>query len=120
MTGLTARQRAAIVALMTHPTIVAAADACGVHESTLHRWLGDATFCAELQAAQARAMDGVIRALATASAAAVDVLIDKMTDGMPGDQIRAAALVLANAPKWRETGELERRIAALEGQNDER
>jgi hypothetical protein len=41
---LSRKQELAMSALLTCPTLLAAAQQCGLAEVTLHRWLKDATF----------------------------------------------------------------------------
>jgi hypothetical protein len=50
----------AIAALLTCSSIRAAADECGVNESTLRRWLREPAFGAAYRAASASVLDGAI------------------------------------------------------------
>jgi transposase-like protein len=119
---LTARQLAAIDALLTAPTIGDAAAAAGVHRNTLRKWLQDAQFCTALHTAGDERIAATVRRLASLSGQAVSVLAEAMAaaDTWPA-RIRAADIALARVLQLRELHELERRIAALEAaQNGKR
>jgi phage terminase small subunit len=113
---LTNRQRKAIAALMSSRNVAAAAQAAGVGLRTLHRWLDDPAFVAELQAAERQAIDGAIRQLADLSGLAVDTLRSAMNDAGAAHavKIRAADIALARLIPLKELADLEQRIAALE------
>jgi transposase-like protein len=74
------RRRAAIVALVTHNTISAAAKEVGVHRSTLGRWMQEPAFARDLKAAQTTALNEVVTKLRGAAGTAIDVLILKTSD----------------------------------------
>ena len=52
MATLSAKQDKALIALLTEPTISAAAKKVGIGERTLHTWLRDATFTAAYREAR--------------------------------------------------------------------
>ncbi len=113
---LSAKQRAAIVALMQARDVRAAALACGIPARTLFRWLSMPAFQIELKAAAQRAIDLVTRRLAELAGTAVDVLETEMADieATPGVRVRAANVVLARLLSLKKLSEFEDRIAALE------
>jgi len=113
---LTTTQQRAIAALLSERDIRAAAKKAGVGERTLHRWLDDPAFQAELKTAETRAIDAAIRRLAELSGLAVDTLSAAMNDEQtpPATKIRAAEVVLTKRPLLKELYDLEARIAALE------
>ena len=115
---LTNRQRRAIAALMTARNIAAAAQAAGVGLRTLHRWLDDRLFVAELKAAESAAIDQAVRRLADLSGTAISALAAAMTDthATPGTRVQAANVALSQLLRLRELHDLEQRIAALEAQ----
>lgn len=111
-----ARRQRAIAALMAYPNVRSAAEACGVGERTLYRWMAeDKEFAAQLAAAEAELVDqtarrllsltnDAIRSLAQLSAAAED-------DGV---RLRTAVAILDQAARWRESVSIEKRVVALE------
>jgi hypothetical protein len=113
--GLTARQQAAISALLTAKTLAAAAKTAKVGEATLRRWLtSDTGFQRAYRAARRAVMDGVIGRVQQAAARAVDALERNLKCGRPGDEIRAALGVLDLATRGLEVGDLLERVEELE------
>lgn len=113
--GLTPHQRRGIAALLTETTIESAAKAAGVHRATLHRWLGDATFCAELRQAESVMLEGVTRQLARLAEKAIGVLDEAMdSKDAPAQRLRAADIALSRHATWRELIAQEARIAEIE------
>lgn len=113
---LTNRQRRAIAALMSSRNVSAAAQAAGVGLRTLHRWLDDPSFVAELKSAESAAIDQAVRRLAELSGAAIETLAGAMqnTDATTGARVQAANVALSQLLRLRELHDLEQRIAALE------
>jgi hypothetical protein len=95
------RRRAAIVALVTHNTISAAAKEVGVHRSTLGRWMQEPAFARDLKAAQTTALNEVVTKLRGAAGTAIDVLIRVAENPKAADQerVRAAETLLKLALK---------------------
>jgi hypothetical protein len=113
--GLTARQSAAVAALLGCKTIAAAAKRSKVAESTLRRWLtGDRQFQRAYRAARRAVMDATIGRVQQAAGAAVDALERNLTCGRPGDEIRAALGMLDHASRGLEVGDLLERVEELE------
>ncbi|MFC1464181.1 MAG: phBC6A51 family helix-turn-helix protein [Candidatus Brachytrichaceae bacterium NZ_4S206] len=116
MNDLSPQQRRAIEALLVARSIADAAKQAGVSRRTLHSWLRNAQFCAELHTATNAALDAAVRRLAALTACAVDAL-EAVLQGerVPvGAKIRAADVVLARLLQLREMHEFERRLRALE------
>jgi len=65
-----------IAALLTEPTITAAAEKAGVQPKTIYRWLKQPEFTAALSEAQAREIETASRRLAGMQSDALDALAD--------------------------------------------
>ena len=112
---LNAKQRAAIVALLTTGDVTKAATAAGVSRESLYRWLRDPRFKAELRQAEGDAMRGLARRLAGLGDLAADSLSDALDPGQPiGIRLRAADLVLTRGPALFELVNLVDRLERLE------
>ena len=72
--GLNRNQQKALVALLAHGTVDAAAAACGLGKRTLFRYLNDAAFVAELHRRQDAILGGVVARLTTLAGESVDKL----------------------------------------------
>jgi hypothetical protein len=92
----------------------------GVHRATLHRWLNDATFCAELRQAEGQVLAGVTRQLARLAEKAIGVLDEAMDDeSAPAQRVRAADIALSRHATWREVVSFDERLQALEAAQHE-
>jgi hypothetical protein len=113
---LSNRQRKAIAALMSSRNVATAATTAGVGLRTLHRWLNDPVFVAELKAAQGAAIDQAVRRLSELSGTAIDTLKAAMLDmgSASGARVRAADIVLSRLLNLKELAEIETRVTALE------
>jgi uncharacterized membrane protein len=112
---LTPKQKKGLAAMLTSPTLAAAAARANVNPKTLARWLAIPTFAAELKAQQALVIDAAAGRLVQGMAQALDTLADLMTTG-ESESVRKAA-----ASEWlnlcmtiREQTDLERRLTNLE------
>jgi hypothetical protein len=119
--GLTAKQQKAIAALLSEPTIAAAAAKVGIGERTLHTWLREPAFADTYTSARHEAVNQAIGRLQHATGIAVDALIEVLdTEYTPAPaavRVSAAKTILEYAVRFRELDELERRIAELENMN---
>lgn len=120
---LTAKQKAAIVALLEGQTQATAAAAAGVARATIARWLNEPAFVNALR----NGSDGAIRAasarLAALSEHAVNAIEATMTTPTtPGAvvKLRAADALLTHALRVREHADILERLATLEKMIDER
>jgi hypothetical protein len=113
---LSRRQEQAIAALLTAPTIGEAAQAAGISEPTLWRWLQRDDFQAAYRHARREAVSQAIAHLQRVSGEAVETLRAVMTDAEKpaGARVTAARAVLELAIKAVEIEGLEARIADLE------
>jgi hypothetical protein len=91
------RQDRAIAALLTEPSVKAAARAVGVGESSLRRWLSDPTFREALMAARVRALGATMVMLQGLGETAVATLREVMGDktAHPGSRVKAALGAIA-------------------------
>ena len=114
--NLTPKQRKAIPALLTADTIQKAADITGVSERTLHRWLKEGSFTAELHQAQDRAIDEAVSRLSGEARAAASTLatIHRDVKVSPAIRVQAAQALLAHVLKLRDQRDLADRIVTLE------
>ena len=112
-----AAEQTLLTALAFGATVENAARKAGIGERTAYRRLADPAFQARLE--QAR-LDAVLRTagmLTGASLGAVKSLVDLQQDAsVPAGVRRAAARdVLELSVKYRESAQMEQRVAALEG-----
>jgi transposase len=116
MTARKQRKREqAIAALLTAASIKDAAQAVGISERTLRRWLDDdAGFAADYHAARRRAIEVAIANLQQAAGEAAATLRRNLAAAAPAVQVRAAIAILQEAAKGTELLDLLNRVAALE------
>jgi hypothetical protein len=123
VTGGKGRKRElAIAALLTARTIADAAQACGLSERTLKRWLRDEEFSKEYRQAKAETLTAAMGKLAANSAEAVDALLAVIRNRRASAAARVSASVrlLELAMRDREDDSLESRLRALEVELDRR
>ena len=111
---LSRKQEQAIAALLAEPTIPAAAKVVGVSESTLWRWLQQASFRARYRAARTHVVDAAIGTLQRATTKAVAALERNLECGQPSVEVSAARAILDGAMRALELFDLAERIDALE------
>lgn len=113
---LNRRQRLFVSALLSSPTIQAAAEAAGIAPRTAHRYLKDSA----VKQALAEALDA---AMGQATRRAVDEMLAALTtlaeihrdrDAAAGTRVSAAKSILDAGPKLREAQELGERVSQLE------
>ena len=116
---LTPRQRGAVIALATAPTVEAAAAAAGVSRKTVYRWMDSPAFVAAVEAAQADVLTAAQRKLGAALGAATAAILAIMADDSnPAHvRLRAAEMVIDSLLKLKQVGEFERRLSELEAAN---
>jgi hypothetical protein len=113
---LTARQRRAIAALLTEPTVTAAAKTAKVGRRTLQTWLTLPHFRAALSETQGHELGLVAVRLAGLLTKSLDVIGLDMEPGAGADyRLRAAALILRHGSGLLEFADLEQRVSRLEG-----
>jgi hypothetical protein len=120
MAPLNPKQDKALVALLTEPTISAAAKKAGIGERTLHTWLGEEEFATAYRTARRQAVGQAIGRLQQVSSKAVDALLEvidtEYTPAPPAVRVSAACKILDLALKATELEDLAERIAILEQQ----
>ena len=116
MNGISRKQDTAIGALLSRPTISAAAESVGIGESTLRRWLTDRDFLAASRAARREAVSQAVGHLQGACSVAVVALTDISQDAnCPASaRVSAARTVLELALKGVELEDLAVRVEELE------
>jgi len=115
MDRLSSKHRQAIAALLSNPTIEAAALEVGVTARTLRRWRDEPVFAAALATAESALLSQVARTMVTAANEAVDVLRSVMADDESARQRTAAArAILQHLPAIRLLGSIDARLARLE------
>lgn len=110
------QQEAAIIGLMSKPTITAAARAGGVSVATLRRWLADPEFAAAYRVARRDAMHQATARLQRAATAAVTALESIVRAPKSGEAARvsAARTILELGLRAVESDELLARLEHLE------
>lgn len=108
------RQEQAIAALMTEPTIDAAAVRAGISPNTLGRWLREPSFLAAYRDARRAVVESAVARIQDAAGEAVTALRRNLTCGRAGDEIRAAVAILDHAARGVELLDLAERLDALE------
>ncbi|MEZ4614084.1 MAG: hypothetical protein R2867_01020 [Caldilineaceae bacterium] len=112
---MTPQQRKAIESLLTQGNAVAAAEAAGIHRTTLYRWMKDQAFVDALADAEAEAVKGLSRNLAGLGALATDALRDALERHQKITvRLRAAEVVTDRLLKIRELVDIEQRLEELE------
>jgi hypothetical protein len=119
---LSRKQEDAIVALLTAPTIQAAAEATGITYITLWRWMQIPEFKEQYREARLEAVRQAVSRLSQIGSEAVDVLRDIMNDqeAPASSRVTAAKSILEGAFKGIELDDLAARIEALEKTLEER
>ena len=118
---LSKKQHHAISTLITAPTIADAAWQADVGVRTLHRWLTQPAFQAELRVARSRVFCHAFGHLQQVASLAVDTLDRAMHDknASPASRVSAARAALRFACHGIEIADFEERLAALEQSGSE-
>src|SRR5688572_1397483 len=88
---LEANQERAIIALLNEPTIQKAAEAAGVGERTLYRWLEDPTFARVHRKTRREAFSHAIALTSRYAPHAVNTLVKVMSDSTASHNARVGA-----------------------------
>lgn len=114
--GLSKLQERAVTALVTCGTIKEAAEAAGVNEASIYRWLKLETFQRAYKDLRREAVKLAISKLQRATAEAVEVLSEVMKgkENIPSARVSAAKTIIEQAFKATELEDLAERIEALE------
>ena len=110
------RQEAALLALISEPTVAKAAEASGISQPTLFRYLQDTSFREEYQKAKRSLLEAALGDLQKASSEAVSTLRGVMADTEAGASSRVAAsrAILGFAIQTGELEDIMRRLEAVE------
>ena len=108
------KRRLAVLELMAGGTRPEAAKAAGVSLRTVERWLADPATKTEIEAGRRAAFAEALELLKAGAVRAAVALAGLLNSRNESIRLRAAAEILAAAMKAHETGELERRLEALE------
>lgn len=114
--GLSPKQESAILALLAQPTVLRAAEAAGVAESTMHRWLCEPAFASAYRAARRRAFAQAVAVTGRYAPLAVQVLAKIMADERAphSARVQAAQAILKFTRESLELDDLAERVEALE------
>jgi hypothetical protein len=114
------RKEMAIGALLSHPTLTAAASASGVSARTLTRWLQDKAFSARVRRERAALLESTTDLLRKESVGAVAVLasVAKNQRAPCGSRVTAAKAIIELSFKAGELLQLTARVEELERQTE--
>lgn len=118
--SLSVKQKRAIRALMSCPTVEKAAAAAQVGETTLYTWLRLPYFQTALNAAQDAAIDAISRRLVSQGDKFLDT-IDAVLDAPdihPATKLRAVEIGFTHMQRFVEMRMIVQRLAALEAKFD--
>lgn len=113
---LTSKQQNTILALLTEPTIKAAAQKAGVGERTVHTWLDEPAFSKAYAKARREATRRAVARLQQYSDVAASTLLEVMATktNHPSVRLAAAKTVLEMAIRAVELDDLQERVSVLE------
>ncbi len=111
---LTRKQESAIGALLSFPTIKAAAEFMGIGESTLRRWMKTPGFLHAYRAARMDVLEHCVASLQKAGFDAVETLKNSLEAESEVVRFRAACAILDYSIKGAELLDLEQRVNVLE------
>jgi hypothetical protein len=114
--GVTPRQAHAITLLLSEPTVQKAADALGINDRTLFRWLQEPAFAAAYRAARRQAFQQAMGLTHRYVPYAVQTLVKVMADpkSPAGAKVSAAKGLLEFSRESLELDDLAARVDALE------
>jgi len=114
--GLTAKQHKALTALIENPTLAKAAEASGIGERTLRRYMDDPAFAQAFRKARRESFTHAISMASHYSAHAIQTLGRTMTDQTTSAQTRvsAAKAILTFGRESIELDDLAARVETLE------
>ncbi len=111
---LTFRQQSALPIVASSPSITQAASDSGIGESTLRRWLEDATFRDELARLRQQSVNLARQEIQGLMLRSISVIAGAMTDPDPAIRLRAARYALSFAAQISEAENLRSEIRSLE------
>jgi uncharacterized protein (UPF0147 family) len=119
---LTQKKEQAIIALLTSPSITAAAKQADIGETTLYRWLKESEFKAQYNEAKRELLSQAVSKLQQNSAEAVEVLREVANDkeAPASSRVTAAKTTIEMALKSAELEDIVQRIEQLERMADQK
>ncbi len=114
--GLTPKQEQAIVALLNEPSVARAAEACGIHQKSIFRWLDEPAFSRAYRKARREAFAQAISASQRYAPLAVQTLAKIMADATlsVASRVSAATALLKFSRESIELDDLATRVDDLE------
>lgn len=118
--GLSPKQEKILTALLSTPSLEAAASVVGCTRQTLYRHMADPQFDKAYREARARLLDGALCQLEASAGLAIETLREIMQDqsAQAAARVGAARAVLESLLRVRETVQIEERLAELERRAD--
>ena len=107
------KRELAIAALLSEPTVEAAAKKAKVGYKTLCLWLKDPDFNREYREARRQIVEGAVSRLQQTAVVAVLTLHRNLTCGNPGTEVRAAQVILEQSVKAVELADLAQQVEEL-------
>ncbi len=117
--GASRKEQEAIAALLSSPSITAAAGKLGISELTLRRWLEEPAFAKAYRQARAQIVEHAIGVLQQTTSRAVTTLFEALGCDSPATRVRAASVLLERSLKAVELSEIMSRLDALEARQKE-
>lgn len=111
---LTVKQAAAMPYIAANPSATEAAKAAGISRVTLHRWMQDPSFRAELERNRKEAVDFAYAELRGLALKSVTTIADLLEDPDPRVRTMAARTALYNVAKIEEVHQLRNRFDVLD------
>jgi|TARA_B100000315_G_scaffold254009_2_gene294088 hypothetical protein len=110
--NLTARQKKALVALVSEPTVMRASETSGIARVTMYTYLSDPAF----QQALARQQDEILSLVASKAANLVGRSLEVLEEALDDDKtkFRAASVALRHVTELLSYLDLSRRMVTLE------
>lgn len=105
---------AVIAALLSTPTLDAAAQQCGLSVRQLYTRRQNPDFIRKLREAQGDALEGAVRFIQHSTATAASTLVEICQNGQEQNRLTAARTLLDQAAKLTEVVDFSRRLEALE------
>jgi DNA-binding transcriptional MerR regulator len=112
--GISRKQETFIAAMLSLPTITAAARAAGVTDRTARLWMKQPLIQEAYRAARKEVFDEVLEGLRDCAKEAIDTLRTNLTALEPAVQVRAAHIILTQSIQVHKIEQLEARIQELE------
>lgn len=103
-----------IAALLSTPTLDAAAQQCGLSVRQLYTRRKSPDFIRKLREAQGDALEGAVRFIQHSTATAASTLLEICQSGQEQNRLTAARTLLDQAAKLTEVVDFSRRLEALE------